>query len=121
MTNTNKKTQKELYTEIINRLGELENTEELIAFCEDRIEKLGRKSTADKKANAENEELKEVILDILERTNCEHTISDLNKYDELREYVPQKITNLVTQLKKAGLVENIKSGGKSYYRIAKAE
>lgn len=115
------KTQKENFKDIIKVLETMDGTENLIDFCKDRIEKLARKSSADKKVSAENEELKEVILDILERTNCEHTISDLNKYDELREYVPQKITNLVTQLKKAGLVENIKSGGKSYYRIAKAE
>ena len=114
-------TQREYFEDIIERLEELDGTQYLIDFCEDRIEKLSRKSSADKKANAENEGLKEVILDILERTNCEHTISDLNKYEELREYVPQKLTNLVTQLKKVGLVENIKSGGKSYYRIAKAE
>lgn len=116
-----KMTQREFYEDIIERLEELEGTQYLIDFCEDRIEKLSRKSATDKKVNAENEEIKETILDILTRTNCEHTISDLNKYDELREYVPQKLTNLVTQLKKAGLVENVKSGGKSYYRIAKAE
>ena len=116
-----KMTQRELYEDIIERLEELDGTQYLIDFCEDRIEKLARKSTADKKVNAENEEIKEAILNILTRTNCEHTISELNKYEELRNYVPQKITNLVTQLKKAGLVENIKSSGKSYYRIAKAE
>ena len=116
-----KKTQKDYFYEIIDRLEELEDTKELIEFCEDRIEKLARKSSTEKKVNAENEEIKETILDILTRTNCEHTISELNKYDELKEFVPQKITNLVTQLKKAGLVENIKTGGKSYYRIAKAE
>ncbi len=116
-----KKTQKDYFYEIIERLEELEDTKELIEFCEDRIEKLARKSSTEKKVNAENEALKEIILDILEQSNCEHTISDLNKYDELKDYVPQKITNLVTQLKNAGLVVNIKSKGKSYYRIAKAE
>jgi hypothetical protein len=115
------KTQKENFKDIIKILETMDGTQNLIDFCEDRIEKLSRKSATDKKVNAENEEIKETILDILTRTNCEHTISELNKYEELREYVPQKLTNLVTQLKKAGLVENIKSGGKSYYRIAKAE
>ena len=112
------KTQRKYFEMIIDKLESIPQTEELIDFCKDRIEKL---SSGEKKVNTENEKIKENILSVLEQTNCEHTISDLMKYDDFKEYTPQKISSLMTQLKNAGKVQRIESSGRAYFRIPRAE
>lgn len=114
-------TQREYFEMIIDKLETIPHTEDLIDFCKDRIEKLSKKSSGEKKVNAENEKIKDTILSILENTNCEHTISDLMKYVDFKEYTPQKISSLMTQLKNAGKVQRIESSGKAYFRIPRAE
>lgn len=111
-------TQKEYFEDIIERLAELDNTKYLIDFCKDRIEKLNKK-LGGTTSNPENEKIKTNILSILEKTNCEHTISDLMKYADFKDYTPQKVSSLMTQLKNAELVERIEASGKAYFRIPK--
>lgn len=119
--NEKKITQREYFEMIIDKLESIPQTEDLIDFCKDRIEKLSKKSSGEKKVNTENEKIKEMILSVLEQTNCEHTISDLMKYDDFKEYTPQKISSLMTQLKNAGKVQRIESSGRAYFRIPRAE
>lgn len=111
-------TQREYYEMIIDELEAIPYKEDLIEFCKDRIEKLSKKSGGTT-SNPENEQIKKNILSILEKTNCEHTISDLMKYADFKDYTPQKVSSLMTQLKNAELVERIEASGKAYFRIPK--
>ena len=91
---------------------EVEDKEALIEFLQGRREKLGSKNRKPTKAQKENEKLKEVILERLAGFETPATINEIKDCEELAEYETQKISALLTQLKKAGKVEPHKGKGK---------
>lgn len=111
----NKKiTMAEQYTRVIAVIEdtEVEDKEALVKFLQGRLEKLGSKNRKPTKAQKENEKLKEVILERLAGFETPATINEIKDCEELAEYETQKISALLTQLKKAGKVEPHKGKGK---------
>lgn len=91
---------------------EVEDKEALVKFLQGRLEKLGSKNRKPTKAQKENEVLKEVILERLAGFETPATINEIKDCEELAEYETQKISALLTQLKKVGKVEPHKGKGK---------
>ena len=115
----NKKTQKDFFNEIIEVLNEV-GRDDLVEFCEDRIEKLNRKSTNKKptKAQVENESIKATILEVLEEMG---TASVTVLATDPRIGVSnQKVTSLLTLLKKEGKVVRTEEKGKAFFSVAEA-
>lgn len=94
---SNKKTQRELFNEIIAALKKLEETDELIAFCEGRIEALNKK-TSSRKPTAEqeaNNQYKAEILTILSK-DTGMTIPEIKEASQtMGDFSPQKMSALL--------------------------
>lgn len=97
---------------------EVEDKEALVKFLQGRLEKLDSKNRKPTKAQKENEALKEVILERLAGFETPATINEIKDCEELEEYETQKISALLTQLKKAGKVEPHKGKGKDKMRYS---
>ena len=112
-----KKTQKEMFNEILDMLTSQEHKD----FIQGRIDALNKKS-ASKKATenqVRNTELSNAIYDYMSE-NIVYTITDLMKeVPELQVIDPlsnQFVTNLVTSLKREGRVERIMEKGRAKFR-----
>lgn len=106
-------TKREMYTAIREQVAD---NAEMVAFIDHEIELLNRKTVARKptKTQIENEEFKKVILNSLTE---KMTVADINK-----AYLPtlsgQKITALMTALKKDGKVARTEEKGVAYFELA---
>jgi hypothetical protein len=112
----NKKTQKNYFEEIIEVLNEV-GRDDLVAFCNDRIDKLSRKSSSKKptKAQVENESIKATILEVL--GEIAPATATMIATDPRVNVSNQKVTALLTQLIKAGEVVKSVDKGKSYFSL----
>ena len=120
MVNT-KKTQKDFYKEIMALAESVGNTE-IAEFANSRIDLLNKKAlnkgeTAKQK---ENEVIKAMVLETLVALEDKMvTVTELLQDKDINEKVQgsnQKLTALLTQLKKENKIANIKEGKKSYYK-----
>ena len=120
MVNT-KKTQKDFYKEIMALAESVGNTE-IVEFANSRIDLLNKKAlnkgeTAKQK---ENEVIKAMVLETLVALEDKMvTVTELLQDKDINEKVQgsnQKLTALLTQLKKENKIANIKEGKKSYYK-----
>lgn len=119
MANSVKKTQKEMFNEILNGYG---LSAEHKAFLEGRIAQLDKKSasksdkpTATQKANAE---LKDKILAEMEVDKA-YTISDMLKaLPSCAELSNQKVSAVMKQMVEAGLVVRSEDKRKAYFSKA---
>lgn len=119
MANSVKKTQKEMFNEILNGYG---LSAEHKAFLEGRIAQLDKKSsaksdkpTATQKANAE---LKDKILAEMENGKL-YTISDMLKSLECcAELSNQKVSAIMKQLVEGNLVVRTEDKRKAYFSKA---
>lgn len=106
----NKKTMKELYTEIIDSYG---LSKEHADFLKGRIEAIEKKAaTRTSKVNTENEQLKEGILDYMVE-GTDYSSSAIEKGCGLSSN--QKATALLRQLMESGLVGRKEIKGKAYF------
>ena len=116
----NKKTIKDYFKEIIE-LAKENDRDDLVAFCEDRIDKLSRKTANGEKkptkAQIENEGIKETILEVLSDLENPATVSEIMT-DGRIEISSQKLTTLLTQLRKAEKVVRTEEKGRAYYSLA---
>ena len=116
----NKMTIKDYFNEIIELATE-NDRDDLVAFCEDRIEKLSRKTSDGKKkptkTQVENEGIKDTILEVLADLENPATVSEIMT-DGRVTITSQKLTSLLTQLKKAEKVVRTEEKGKAYYSLA---
>jgi hypothetical protein len=115
MANKQKKTQKEMYNELLA----LCQTDEQREFVESRLEQLAKKSASTSKKEKEKQEanayLGTVILNYM-KPNEKYTITDLIKsIPELQDYTNQRITAIMSTLKEQYKVYNIQLKGRSYY------
>jgi hypothetical protein len=112
----NKKTQKDFFNEIIEVLNEV-GRDDLVAFCNDRIDKLSRKSSSKKptKAQVENEGIKATILEVL--GEVAPATATMIATDPRVNVSNQKVTALLTQLIKADEVVKTVDKGKSYFSL----
>lgn len=117
-------TKKEMFAQVIAMVNGEEvraTKEQLITFAEHEIELLNRKSGAARKptkTQIENEIIKNNILDILADNDRPMTISDIMEDDRLKGLRNQKISALVTQLKKADKVVRTEDKKKAYFTLA---
>lgn len=119
MANSTKKTQKEMFNEILNGYG---LSAEHKAFLEGRIAQLDKKSasksdkpTATQKANAE---LKDKILAEMEADKA-YTISDMLKaLPSCAELSNQKVSAVMKQMVEANLVVRTEDKRKAYFSKA---
>ena len=113
----NKKTQKDFFNEIIEVLNEVGRTD-LVEFCEDRIEKLSRKSSSTKptKTQVENEGIKDTILEVLAELGS--ASATMIATDPRIGVSNQKVTSLLTQLKKDNKVVRSEDKGKVFFSVA---
>lgn len=119
MANKTKKTQKEMYTEILNGYA---LTDEQKEFIKGRIAQLDKKAssssgkqTPTQKANAD---LKDKILDAMEDGKA-YTITDLIKsFDFLADLSNQKVSAIMKQLVDANLVVRTEDKRKALFTKA---
>ena len=103
----NKMTQRDYFNETKSVLETL-GRDDLVAFINERIAALDKKSANRKptKTQAENEGIKAVILEVLEKSENPLTVTEVLKADErLSGFTAQKISALMTQLVGGGEVE----------------
>lgn len=120
----NKKTMKEYFGEIKEVL-ENAGREDLVEFVNGRIELIDKKansrSTSVNKNQAENEEIKKIIIEELAKLGTA-TISELlNASDIVNTRVGgsnQKTSALMKQLKDSGLVVRTENKRKAYFTVA---
>lgn len=117
----NKKTQKDFFNEIIEVLKE-NGRDDLVVFCEDRIDKLSRKSTSKKptKTQVENDVIKVTILDVLTELDAPTTATAIAT-DPRVNVSNQKVSALLRQLIESGEVVKTTDKGRSYFSLASTE
>lgn len=114
----NKKTQRNYFEEIIEVLNEV-GRDDLVAFCEDRIEKLARKSGGSKKptkTQVENEGIKDTIVEVL--GEIAPATATMIATDPRVNVSNQKVSALLKQLIEVGTVVKTVDKGKSLFSLA---
>ena len=113
----NKMTQKDYFNEII-ALAQENGRDDLVAFCEDRIEKLSRKSGSKKptKTQVENEGIKDTIVEVL--GEIAPATATMIATDPRVNVSNQKVSALLKQLIEVGTVVKTVDKGKSLFSLA---
>lgn len=106
----------EQYESIIAKVGDVLSESE-VAFLKERAELHAKKNASRKptKAQAENETIKETILDFMVEGKA-YTVTDIQKGVGLESN--QKASALIRQLKEAELVVRTEEKGKAYFTKA---
>ena len=111
-----KKTKKELFTEIMAVVTEQEHKD----FIAKEIEALEKKRNSKKQTEQQktNELIKEEIVRVLGEHDEPMSIPDMQEVsEELKQYANQKISSLLTQLKKTEQIERTEVKGKAYFKL----
>ena len=96
------------------------DNEELVAFIDHEIELLDKKNSRSgkpTKTQIENEKIKKTILDILQTTGKPMTVTQLLANDELDGLSNQRVSALLTQLKKSDKVVRTVEKKVAFYSI----
>lgn len=123
----NKMTQRDFFNAIIAKMnGEptAVTNEQVVAFVNERISALDKKSANRKptKAQTENEGVKAVILEVLGKAEKPLTVTEVLKADErLADFTTQKISALMTLLVKDGEVAKTVEKRVSRFAVAEVE
>ena len=115
--NTVKVTKKERFEQI---KALVRDNEELVAFIDHEIELLNKKNSRSgkpTKTQLENEKIKNTILDILKTVGKPVTVTQLLTNDELDGLSNQRVSALLTQLRKSDKVERIVEKKVAFYFI----
>ena len=109
-------------------LSEIQADERLVAYCENELRLLDKKnvSSGEKKLTekqTQNETYKTAIVEYLQEVAPEHkSISEIwqgvPELAENGEMTGQRISALLTQLIKAGLVVRVEEKRKAYFKVA---
>lgn len=95
---------------------------EIVAFCEHEIELLNKKASGSSKptkTQIENEGYKQAMLDIMAEFDRPMTISEIMEVCEgIAGLKNQRVSALMTQLKKAGMVVRTEDKKKAYFSLA---
>ena len=117
----NKKTLKDFYNDII-ALAQENGRDDLVAFCNDRIDKLSRKAGGSKKptkTQVENEGIKDTILEVL--GEVAPATATMIATDPRVNVSNQKVSALLRQLIESGEVVKATDKGKSLFSLATVE
>ena len=115
--NTVKVTKRERFEQI---KALVKDNEELVAFIDHEIELLNKKNSRSgkpTKTQLENEKIKNTILDILQTTGKPMTVTQLLTNDELDGLSNQRVSALLTQLRKADAVVRTVEKKVAFYSI----
>ena len=91
----------------IVKASDVENSAELVAFIEHEVELLTKKNSRSgkpTKTQVENETIKAQIISVLERIGKPMTVTQLLAESEFTGLSNQKVSALLTQLRKSGEV-----------------
>lgn len=118
-----KKTQKEFYARLMEIVESANPTDrdELISFCESRVELLAKKNSGGKKANPLTEKVENFMREYMEENpneilTCSQIASKATKALELDEPVtPQRVSAIMKKLVAEGFAKEVK---KSQYTKA---
>lgn len=118
----NKKTQKDFFNEIIEVLNEI-GRDDLVEFCEDRIDKLSKKSSSKKptKTQVENEEIAAIVVTVLEELGTPTTASGIALDPRVPTTNTQKLVPILKKLVAEGKVVRTEEKGRAYFSIALTE
>ena len=125
-SNSTKVTKRERFAQLMEivKASEVENSSELVAFIEHEVELLNKKnSRSDKPTNTqlENEALKTQIMSVLKSVGRPITVTQLLKETELADNPNssnQKVSALLTQLRKADAVVRTVEKKVAFYSLA---
>ena len=121
MANT-KVTKKEMFVAILTLISETapENADVLTKFVENEIALLDKRAAnkSASKTQKANEGIKSLIINVLAEIDKPATITEIQNYStELAAYTNQKISALLTQMKKEGTVVKTIEKKKSYFSL----
>ena len=122
-SNSTKVTKRERFAQLMEivKASDVENSAELVAFIEHEVELLTKKNSRSgkpTKTQVENEAIKTQILSILERVGKPMTVTQLLAESELADLSNQKISALLTQLRKSGEVVRTTEKKVAFYSLA---
>lgn len=125
MSNTVKKTQKELFAEILE-LEAIQTNPEWKEFIEGRISAIAKKSASakDNEKKAENEAYKDGIMTAFkEKPALYISVSDMMKVEPVKSYdlTNQKVSYLMNDLVKEGRLDKKLEKGRTYFFNVKVE
>lgn len=107
--------------EMFRKIAEINaNDAEIVEFCNHEIELLDRKVTGSRKptkTQIENENFKHNILEVLAEADRPLAIAEIMANAPLNALTNQRVSALVTQLKKAGLVARVEEKRKAYFTL----
>ena len=125
MIMTKKITKREMFAMVsaVVEKAEIENKAEMLKFIEHEIELLEKKSSksGQTKTQKENEILKEEILNCFKEIEIPVTVSEFQNLTRFRpenDFSNQKISALLNQMTKAGLLVKTIEKKKSYFTLA---
>jgi predicted transcriptional regulator len=114
----NKKTQKDFFNEIIEVVRQV-GRDDLAEFCEDRIEKLSRKSSGSSKptkTQIENEGIMDTIVEVLVELDTPTTATAIAT-DPRVNISGQKVSALLKKLVAEGRVIRTEEKGRPYFSV----
>lgn len=124
MAKKNEKTVKEMFVEIAEVLRGIER-EDLVEFIEGRVAILDKKTATKSKAaqekQAENENIKAIIMDALTEVGKAVNITELKGYGGLDQYTTPKLSALLKQLRDEGKVERTLEKKTPYFAVIDTE
>ena len=108
-SNSTKVTKRERFSQLMEivKASKVENSTELVAFIEHEVELLTKKNSRSgkpTKTQVENETIKAQIVSVLERVGKPMTVTQLLAESEFTGLSNQKVSALLTQLRKSGEV-----------------
>lgn len=105
-SNSTKVTKRERFSQLMEivKASKVENSAELVAFIEHEVELLTKKNSRSgkpTKTQVENETIKAQIISVLERVGKPMTVTQLLAESEFTGLSNQKVSALLTQLRKS--------------------
>ena len=122
-SNSTKVTKRERFEQLMEivKASEVENSAELVAFIEHEVELLTKKNSRSgkpTKTQVENESIKAQIVSVLESAGKPMTVTQLLAKSELADLSNQKVSALLTQLRKTGRVVRTVEKKVAFYSLA---
>ena len=122
-SNSTKVTKRERFAQLMEivKASDVENSAELVAFIEHEVELLTKENSRSgktTKTQVENETIKAQNVSILERVGKPMTFIQLLAESELANLSNQKISALLTQLRKSGEVVRTTEKKVAFYSLA---
>ena len=122
-SNSTKVTKRERFSQLMEivKASKVENSAELVAFIEHEVELLNKKNSRSgrpTKTQVENETIKAQIVSVLERVGKPMTVTQLLAENEFTGLSNQKVSALLTQLRKSGEVVRTIEKKVAFYSLA---